>query len=185
MSRARQCRARPARRRGFTLAELLVVVAIVAVFAAVALPALSFQDSKKLDVAAQEVRNALRFAVDAGRSGQYVLVDARTAGRLRLWASNAAGAALTAIDDPLTRRAFDVDVSGGALSAGVGMAPRFMRSGVAHPQLLIGPAGQLQAFDALSVNRGALQAGSGIVLALGAASVTVGINETTGFVTRP
>ncbi len=172
--------------QGFTLAELLVVVAIIGTVAAVAIPLLSFQDSKKLDVAAEEVGNALRFAVEGGRSGAYLLVDAKTApGRLKVVTSNATGADLGPVNDPLTKRALNIDIEGGAFSAPVSMTPRFMQGGTPYKQLLIGPAGQLQVFDGPSANRGALQSGSGIVLSLGSPSVTVTINETTGFVAVP
>lgn len=172
---------------GFSLAEILVAVAILAVIAAVVIPLLSSQDSKKLEVAAQETGNALRFAVnEARRTGSYILVDAKTtAGRLKVVKSDATGANLGAVNDPLTRSALEIDTSGSAFSGSVGMTARFMKGGTAYAQLLIGPAAQLQAFDGPSANMGALEAGSGIVLALGGRSVTVTINEATGFVAIP
>jgi prepilin-type N-terminal cleavage/methylation domain-containing protein len=178
---------RSERSEGFTLAELLVVVAITAVIAGVALPLLSSQDSKKLEVAAQETGNALRFAVnEARRTGGYILVDAKTtAGRLKVVNSDATGASLGAVNDPLTKRALDIDTAGSAFSGPVSMTARFMQGGTAYTQLLISPTTQLQVFDGPSANVGALQPGSGIVLALGAASVTVTINESTAFVAIP
>ena len=171
--------------QGFTLGELLIVVVIIGTVAAVAIPLLSFQDSRKLDVSAEEVGNALRLAIDAGRHGAYVLVDAKTApGRLKIVTSDATGAALAAVNDPLTKRAFDIDVEGGTFSGPVSMTPKFMGA-TPYQQLLIGPAGQLQAFDGPSANMGMLQSGSGIVLSLGSRSVTVTVNETTGFVGIP
>jgi prepilin-type N-terminal cleavage/methylation domain-containing protein len=181
-----RCHLRSKRYAGFTLAELLVVVAIIGIVGVIAIPLLSFQDSKKLDVAAEEVGNALRFAIEGGRSGAYILVDAKTApGRLKVVTSDATGAVLSAVNDPLTKRALDIDIAGGALSGPVGTTPRFMQGGTAYSQLLIGPAGQLQVFDGPSTNMGVLQAGSGIVLSLGTASVTVTINESTGLVAIP
>jgi prepilin-type N-terminal cleavage/methylation domain-containing protein len=182
---------RSERHQGFTLAELLVVVAIIGIIAALTIPLLSFQDSKKLDVAAEEIGNALRFAVnEARRTESYILVDAKTApGRLKVVTSNAAGADLGPVNDPLNKRALDIDIEGGAISAPVSMTPRFIGGVTPYQQLLIGPkcctAGQLQAFDGPSANMGALQSGSGIVLSLGSPSVTVTIDETTGFVAIP
>lgn len=177
----------PARPGGFSLTEILIVVSIIAIIAAVAVPLLQSQDSKKLDVAAVEVGNALRLALnEAGRTGAYVLVDAKTApGHLKVLQSDATGAYLGAVNDPLTKRAVDIATAEASSSAPVGMTARFMQSGVPYLQLLIGPAMQLEVFDGPGTNKGALQAGSGIVLALGTQSVTVTINETTGFVTIP
>ena len=182
----------PERSAGFTLAEILVVVAILAVIAGVALPLLSSQDSKKLEVAAQETGNALRFAVsEARRTGSPVLVDAKTSsGHLKVVKSDATGANLGSVNDPLTKRALDIDTAGSAFSGPVSMTASFMRSGTAYAQLLITPATQLQvlkleAFDGSTANMGLLQSPSGIVLTLGATIVTVTINESTGFVAIP
>ena len=182
---------RSERHEGFTLAELLVVVAIIAIVAAVTIPLLSFQDSKKLDVAAEEVGNALRFAVnEARRTESYILVDAKTfPGRLRVVTSDPTGADLGPVNDPLTKRALDIDIEGGAISGPVSMTPKFIGGVTPYQQLLIGPkcctAGQLQVFDGASVNMGPLQSGSGIELSLGGLPVTVTISETTGFVAIP
>lgn len=177
---------RQLRTRGFTLTEVLIVVAIAGILAVAAIPLLSFQNTKKLEVAAVEVGNMLRFALERARSGTYVLVDAKTApGRLKVLTSNASGADLGAINDPLTKRAFDLNTKEATFSGAVSMTPAFMQGGTAYKQLLIGPAGQLQVFDGPSTNMGALQSGSGIVLSLGAPSLTVTINENTGFVAIP
>ncbi len=178
---------RSQRQNGYTLYELLLVVAIIAIIAAVAFPLLSFQDSKKLEVAAEEVGNVLRFALnEARRSGGHVLVDAKSsAGRLKLVRSNATGTDLGAVNDPATKRALDVDTARSAFSGPVSMTARFMQGGTAYTQLLISPAMQLQVFDGPATNMGALQSGSGVVLALAGSSVTVAIHESTGFVAIP
>ena len=177
---------KPGNAQGFTLAEILTVVAVIGSIAVVVVPLLSFLDSKRLDVAAEEVGNALRYAIsEAGRTGGYVLADAQTApGHLRIVRSNASGADLGAVSDPLTKRAMDIDVSASTFSAQVDMTPRFLQGGTAYAQLLIGPATQLHALDG-AIDRGPLQSGSGIVLSLDSASVTVVIDEVTGRVTLP
>ncbi|SRR5712692_1489813 len=171
--------------RGFTLVETLVVVVLIGILALAAIPLLSSQDPTRLDAAAAEVGNALRFAIsEANRGGGYVLVDGSAPGRLQVLNSDASGASLAAVIDPLTKRALDIGTSDPALSGQVSMAPRFFQGGVAYTRLLIGPGTQLQVFDG-GINRGPLQAGSGIVLTLGPQSVAVALNETTGLVALP
>lgn len=177
--------------RGFTLAEMLVVIAIVAVLAAAAIPLLSANDPQKLKVAAEETANLLRLAVsEAQRTGGYVMVDGKTAsGHLRLYYSDAAGhippaSGTTVVSDPLSKRAIDLDVGASAFSSGVTLTPRFMGGGTAWPQLLIGPGlNQLQAFNGSTM--GVLGADSAVLLSHGAQSSTVAINEISGLVTLP
>ncbi len=177
---------------GFTLAEVLITVSILGIVAIVAIPLLSPNEPQRLAVAAEESANLLRFALsEAGRTGRYVQVDGKTTpGHLKLYYSNAnAGrppaAGTSVINDPLTKRATDLDVTGNAFSSGVALTPKFMAGGITYEQLLIGPGSpQLQVFDGSS-NKGALQTGSGILLTYGTRSVTVSINEVTGRVTLP
>lgn len=62
---------RSATSRGYSLLELAVVVAIVAVLAAVALPGLSPAEDEKLDLAAAHVAEAIRHArAEALRTGE-------------------------------------------------------------------------------------------------------------------
>ena len=169
---------------GFTLAEALTVLALIGILALAAVPVLGSRDATKLDMAAVEVGNALRFAVnEASRTGRYVLVDASVPGRLAVVKSDASGANLGAISDPFNKRALELDTSAPAWS-GLAMAASFFQSGTAYQQLLIGPALQLQVFDG-GTNRGPLQSGSGIALTLGSMTSTVEIAELTGRVRIP
>jgi len=173
---------------GFTLVEMLVVVTILGVVAKVALPLLSSNDPQKLNVAAEETANILRFALsEAKRTGGYVLVDGKTtSGHLKLYYSTSSANLTTAITDPLTKRTTDLNVASSAFSQGVILTPRFRSGGSAWTQLLIGPAlTQMQGFDGASTNKGVLQANSGVLLTLGSQSVLVSINQTTGLVTLP
>jgi prepilin-type N-terminal cleavage/methylation domain-containing protein len=179
--------------RGFTLVEMLAAIAILAIAATAAVPLLSSNDPQKLSVAAEETANTLRFALsEARRTGGYVLVDGKTtAGRLQLFYSNStaqvppvAGTAI--VNDPVTKRAAVLNVSGSPFSQGVTLTPRFKAGGINRTQLLVGPGlSQLQGFDGAGSNQGALQAASDILLGYGAHSTTVSINNVTGLVTSP
>jgi Tfp pilus assembly protein FimT len=155
----------------------LIVIALIGTVAVVAVPMLRSQEPVRLDAAATEVGNALRFALsEARRSGGYVLVDVSAPGPLRVHASNASGALLGPVDDPLTKNALDI--------GSVAMTGKFYSGGVAYSQLLVGPAGQLQAFEG-GVNRGPLQPGSAVELSAGSLSAVVAISEATGRVALP
>ena len=178
--------------RGFTLAETLVVVVLIGILALAAVPLLSSQNPTKLDMAAAEVGNALRFAIsEAERSGGCVYVDGSAPGHLRVYSSaGCASSGWGALSDPLTKRALDLDTSGPAFFSGqVSMAPKFFLGGTAYTRLLIVgpgvvPGTQLLVFDGIS-SLGPLEAGSGVVLTLGPQSVTVALNEITTRVALP
>lgn len=172
--------------RGFTLVEMLIVIVILGIVAKVAIPLLSSNDPQKLNVAAEETANLLRFALsEAKRTDGYVLVDGKSSsGRLKLYYSNSSGSASSVINDPLTKRAMDINVSTSAFSNGVTLTPQFMAGSSARKSLLVGSGlSQMQGFD--TSTEGALQANSGVLLTLGSQSVTVSINEVTGLVTLP
>jgi prepilin-type N-terminal cleavage/methylation domain-containing protein len=178
---------------GFTLLEMLVTVAILAIMAVVAIPLLSSNDPLKLSVAAQETANTLRFALaEARRTGGYVLVDGKTtAGQLRLFYSNASAqvppiVGTSVLNDPLTKRAAVLNPNANPYSLGVTLTPQFRAGGSARTQLLIGPGlTQLRGFDGAGVNQGALQVNSNILLASGSLSATVSINSVTALVSVP
>jgi prepilin-type N-terminal cleavage/methylation domain-containing protein len=173
------------RARGFTLAEMLVVVAILGIVAVAAVPMLMVSETR-LEAAGQEVGNALRFAVnEVRRTGSYVLVDAETQpGRLLIVKSNAGAARGNAIVDPVTKRAMDIAVTDSAFSTGVQISASFIASSGSFPQLLIGPGPAFWAAQS-SVVKGTLEPGSGIVLALASRTLTVGFDSVTGRVVIP
>src|SRR6266568_7172819 len=123
--------------RGFTLLETLVAALLIGIVALAAVPLLSSQNPTKLDVAAAEVGNALRFAIsEVERIGGCVWVDGSVSGHLRVWSS--AGCATSGwgvVSDPLTKRALDVDTSGPAFFRQISMVSRFFSYGTAYTQL--------------------------------------------------
>ncbi len=176
--------------RGFTLLETLVAALLIGIVALAAVPLLSSQNPTKLDVAAAEVGNALRFAFsEAGRvvGAGCVWVEGSVPGHLWVFSSATCSSdpsGWVVVSDPLTKRALDVDASGPDFSGQVSMVPKFVTGGTPYKRLMIGPGTtQLRAYD--GTNLGPLEAGSGVVLTLGSQSVTVALNETTGLVTLP
>src|SRR6266571_3425926 len=141
--------------RGFTLLETLLVVVLIGIVALAAVPLLSSQNPTKLDVAAAEVGNALRFA----------LGEVERLGGGCVWV--------------------DVSTSGPAFSGQVSMAAKFFQGGTAYAKLMINPGMLMQVYNDSFLLLGPLQPGSGVVLTLGPQSVTVALNEITGLVTLP
>ncbi len=178
--------------RAFTLAEMLLVVFIVGLLAAAAVPSLNTLAAPQADLLAGEVAGVLRLAMsEARRTGKYVLVDGRSApGSLRLYISNAyadipPASGTAAVLDPLTRQAVNLTPSSNALFGNSTLEARFMASG-AWGQLLIYPgATQLRAFDGAGSDQGALEAGSGVRLTGAAGVKLVAIQEITGLVSLP
>jgi prepilin-type N-terminal cleavage/methylation domain-containing protein len=173
---------------GFSLVEMLVTISIMGAVANTLVPLLSSTEPQKLTLAAEETANTLRFALsEAKRTGGYVLVDGKnTSGHLKLYYSTNNANLTTAITDPQTKRAADLNVDNRDYSKGVTLTPQFRAGASTLKQLLIGPAlTQMQAFDGVSNNKGTLEANSGVLLVLGSQSVLVSINQKTGQVTLP
>ena len=183
---------------GYSLAEMTIAVAIVAILAAALLPTLSSNEPHRLELAAEEVATALRFAVSESRRigsnglSTYVLVDGKTnAGKLRVYVSNASAqippvSGTSVVNDPLTKRALVVDPVTANSLQGITLAPPFKVGAQPWGQLLISQnPTQFRVFDGVGNDKGLLQANSGVLLSLGANTVTVSFNELTGMVTRP
>src|SRR5262245_45670728 len=112
---------------GYTLAELMVVLALLAALAAAALPLSGPAGDKKLDAAAREVAGALRFArAEAIRTGSFHGVDFSvdtSVGyrRIRVFRIDSASPTTPVYDvyHPLDKKLYDAQLSSGPGTAGV------------------------------------------------------------------
>lgn len=107
---------------GYSLIELVIVVAVLTTIAALAVPVPSSVEHHKLDVAVSEVASALRFArSEASRTGQPHGVE-QVAGtqRLRVFRLDTGAAPPTPVYDviqPVSKQAYDVDLQSLSLGA--------------------------------------------------------------------
>jgi prepilin-type N-terminal cleavage/methylation domain-containing protein len=176
--------------RGFTLTEILIAVALLAILASAVVPGQGDSDDRRLELAASEVRETLRFArAEAMRRGKRVLVDAESSpGCLKLFETSCTPFGMPkVVGDPRTKRAFVVKVADGPYAIGVGVTPRFMAAGTAYAGLIFDASGAAQDVCQVTgmLSKGTPQAGSGVLLSLGAGQVSVALDASTGRVTGP
>lgn len=129
-----------ARAPGYSLAELLVVLALLSVLALVAIPVAAPSADKRLDAAAQEVINALRFArIEALRTGAFYGADfsvdpATGTRRVRVFRTDTAVPPNPVYDvrHPLDKNLYDNQLVTGSATAGVTIsaATFYYQSGV-------------------------------------------------------
>lgn len=102
--------------RGYTLLELVVVVSIVAVMAAVALPSMRPAEDQRLDHAVAWIAESVRFArAEAMRTGNPVHLEVNeTSGRLRVTVADLSGPSAAPgaeLRDPISKQPYDFVVS--------------------------------------------------------------------------
>ena len=109
------------RARGYTLVEMVVAVAVLAIIAAAAIPLTGPVNENKLDAAAGEVANALRFArTEAIRTGSFRGVDFSVdpvtgKRRIRVFRTDAATPPNPVYDvyHPLDKKPYDIQLANG------------------------------------------------------------------------
>lgn len=129
-----------ARRSGYSLAEILIVVALLSVVALVAIPVAGPSVDTRLDAAAQEVINALRFArSEALRTGAFYGADfsvdpATGTRRVRVFRTDSAVPPNPVYDvrHPLDQKLYEFQLVSGSATAGVTIsaAAFYYQSGV-------------------------------------------------------
>lgn len=112
----------PANEIGYTLIELSITITIMAVIAAIAVPAFSSGQDKKLQAAAQEFAAAMRFArSESIRTGEPYAFQYQTGiQRIRVWRVNASTNPVTIINDvyhPVDKQIYDFNLEQQSLAA--------------------------------------------------------------------
>lgn len=109
---------------GFTLYELLIIVALLAILSAAALPSLNASDSQKLEASAREVADSIRFArAEAMRTGvaHGVRLD-QTPARLRVFTLTTPPTEEYTVYHPLDSQLYDLTFSDQPHTSGVRVA---------------------------------------------------------------
>jgi prepilin-type N-terminal cleavage/methylation domain-containing protein len=124
----------PVQAYGFTLLEILIVITILGTVAAAAVPMISSPDPQRLDLAAEEVASALRFARnEAMRTGQDLGVNSSTAqGRVRVFRydlSQPSPVEDYSVYHPIDKKLYDITFASAPFTAGVTITKADFKSG--------------------------------------------------------
>lgn len=125
--------------KGFSLAELLVVIVIVGIVASVAIPTFSSNNHKKVDVATNEVVQALRFSRnEAIRTGKHhgVRITSDQARVQVFWLdlSTATPTERLTVYDPLSKQIYERNINTLPVSAGVLASADFLYAVAGVPE---------------------------------------------------
>lgn len=130
---------------GYTLIEMLIVVSLLTLVAAIAVPAFDDNDEASLDRATSEVARAMRFAhAEAVRTGQpYGVVGNQAAQSLKVYRlDDTVNPPVVQYDvyDPQTKQLYDLRFGAGQLDAAITQI-YFKFKGYFSPQTFLGFAG--------------------------------------------
>ena len=177
------------RTQGFTLAELLVVIVLMAALAATAIPQLSSQEPQRLDTATAEVRAALRFArQEALQRGTPVLVDMETQANTVKLLLGTCKEPKDPLLDPRTGRNFVLDLTSQQHTRSVSLNAQVLVGGNRSYQgLVFDASGALsEACDvANKKDKGTPTLGSQVVLNVGELQQSLTLWPATGRVSGP
>jgi Tfp pilus assembly protein FimT len=170
-----------ARHDGHTLAEILIVAAVLAISAAVAIPSLMPRDTEKLADAASEVAYAFRYArAEAMRTGVTVGVNANALNNHLQVAKYTGANASAVLVHPVEKRPYDFDVSSLPSTQGVQLTSAGFQP-YATATLIFDTSGSPFVYDTPGVLTYPLTSGT-VVLSYAGKQLAVSI-DTTGRVT--
>lgn len=172
--------------KGFSLLEMLMTILIMGILATAAIPVMDQDIDQKLNVAAEETANILRYAIsEQQRSGDFILIDCKSNyGTLKLYRSSSTAQLNSPITDPVSKKTYEFRPVSHAFSQGVDLVADFFVGVYSYDQLLIRPGSpRFEVFNGVGVSKGALEANSRIQLRYGSKTIYVRINESTGLVT--
>lgn len=175
---------RPDRRHaGMTLAELLVVVAILSIAAAIALPQASSITPHVVDGAAAEVAHAIRFARrEAMRTGRYHVAEIDPARHIvRIHRLSSAGTAedMNPVMRPVSKQPYLLSLATAAPQVSVDSAV-FTDGKATSSDIAFGPDGTPLRYVKGQVPALSLSANGIVILRSGAARRSITVDKTTG-----
>jgi len=171
--------------KGFTVTELLVVVLVLGIAALVTIPDFSSSNPHKLDLAAAEVAEAVRFArSESVRTGIPHGVFTQAVGRIRVfWADTGTTPATPTYDvrNPIDKKLYDIDFDTHPFAAGVDFSgiASFQGTCTDDRYIVFDATGAPRCLDPMTV----ILRSSDKTLAIGAATRVVTIHGITGRVT--
>lgn len=113
--------------RGYSLLEILLVVSILGIVAAVAIPNFSSADSQKLDLAAEEIAEAMRFArSEAMRAGSpHGFRQDSSQKRIQVFRSDTSTTPWTPVYDvyhPVSKKLYDIQLDAHPFASAGGLS---------------------------------------------------------------